>query len=367
MNKVITINLNGRAYQLEEKGYELLRDYLEKAETKLHDNPDKSEVMADFEQAIADKCDEYLRGHKNVVSTEQVEAIIAKMGSVENGATAEGGAPSRDKAASAGATPKRLYRIPQGEWIVGVCTGLAAYFTIDVTLMRVLFVILTLLTHGLGVILYIVLLVVIPVARTDEERAWAHGTAPFNAHDFIEQAKTRYAEFQKNHPDMPPVPENPHDKNAWRAWKQEMKAKKHAWKDERRKERFERHADWHDEWHGNHVGAIIGGIITAALWIAFIYVVWSFLAYGTIFGHMVGAGHPLWVTLLFLSLIFWIILLPFRAIMRHSHHGHGHCHHHDGGLWGLLVLILLFYVASLLFPPVHTAWEHVLAYLQTVR
>ena len=54
MNKVITINLNGRAYQLEERGYELLREYLEKADAKLHDNPDKDELMSDFEQAIAD-------------------------------------------------------------------------------------------------------------------------------------------------------------------------------------------------------------------------------------------------------------------------------------------------------------------------
>ena len=38
MQKVITINLNGRAYQLEEAAYEALRTYLNLAEVRLEDN-----------------------------------------------------------------------------------------------------------------------------------------------------------------------------------------------------------------------------------------------------------------------------------------------------------------------------------------
>ena len=41
MNKVITINLNGIAYQLEESGYDALRDYLDHAARRLGNNPDK--------------------------------------------------------------------------------------------------------------------------------------------------------------------------------------------------------------------------------------------------------------------------------------------------------------------------------------
>ncbi|MDR3581978.1 MAG: PspC domain-containing protein, partial [Candidatus Pacebacteria bacterium] len=57
MNKVATINLNGRAYQVEETGYDALRNYLDRAAEKLKDDPDKAEIMSDFEQAVADKCD----------------------------------------------------------------------------------------------------------------------------------------------------------------------------------------------------------------------------------------------------------------------------------------------------------------------
>ena len=50
MNRVITINLNGIAYQLEESGYEALRTYLDNAARRLEGNPDKDEIMADIWQ-----------------------------------------------------------------------------------------------------------------------------------------------------------------------------------------------------------------------------------------------------------------------------------------------------------------------------
>ncbi len=55
MNKVTTVNLNGRAYQVEEQAYEALRAYLDEAARLLADDPDCKEIMADLEQAIGDK------------------------------------------------------------------------------------------------------------------------------------------------------------------------------------------------------------------------------------------------------------------------------------------------------------------------
>ena len=79
MQKVITINLNGNAYQLEETAYALLRAYLDRAELQLKDNPDKAEIISDLEQAIADKCRKFLGGHKSVVSATEIDQIIKEM------------------------------------------------------------------------------------------------------------------------------------------------------------------------------------------------------------------------------------------------------------------------------------------------
>src|ERR1041384_1959609 len=83
MQKVVNISLNGIAYQLEEPGYDQLRSYLERAEARLKDSPDRAEVMADLEQAIGEKCRAVLGPHKTVVSTTEVERIISEMGPVE--------------------------------------------------------------------------------------------------------------------------------------------------------------------------------------------------------------------------------------------------------------------------------------------
>src|ERR1035437_9742525 len=83
MNRVITINLNGIAYQLEESGYEALRTYLDNAARRLDGNPDKDEIMADIEQAMADKFRAVLGANKTVVITKEVTEVIAEMGPVE--------------------------------------------------------------------------------------------------------------------------------------------------------------------------------------------------------------------------------------------------------------------------------------------
>ena len=90
MQKVISINLNGNAFQLEERGYDALRAYLTRAEEELESNPDRAEIVADLEQAIADKCQRYLAPHKTVVTAAEVDRIVAEMGPVD-GTTAAAG------------------------------------------------------------------------------------------------------------------------------------------------------------------------------------------------------------------------------------------------------------------------------------
>lgn len=64
---------------------------------------------------------------------------------------------------------KTFYRIEEGKMLSGVCTGLAAYFDIDVTLIRLLWVFLTLTSGGLGILAYIVAIIVLPSAPNESE------------------------------------------------------------------------------------------------------------------------------------------------------------------------------------------------------
>ena len=63
---------------------------------------------------------------------------------------------------------RSLYRLPSKAKISGVCAGLAEYFGFDVTLMRLIFVLLAFITGGTMVLIYIVLAIILPVSDNIE-------------------------------------------------------------------------------------------------------------------------------------------------------------------------------------------------------
>jgi phage shock protein C len=61
--------------------------------------------------------------------------------------------------------PRRLYRLAYDKMLGGVCAGLARYFNIDVTLVRLLVVLGVVFSGGVGLLAYIVAWIVMPVDR----------------------------------------------------------------------------------------------------------------------------------------------------------------------------------------------------------
>jgi phage shock protein PspC (stress-responsive transcriptional regulator) len=211
MNKVISINLNGTAYQLEEQGFEALDAYLREARYQLANNPDLEEILTDLEQAIADKCNRFIRSGKTVVLSNEVDQIIEEMGPVRDSRddTDEAGADtgqafdsedSKDNDTGPGASarkPRKLYRLKDDKMVEGICSGIAAYLGIDPTIVRIIFVVLLIYSGGVAAIIYLAMALFIPEAKTPEEYAAAHG-APFDARDVIERAKSKFQDLKDN-------------------------------------------------------------------------------------------------------------------------------------------------------------------------
>jgi phage shock protein C len=66
---------------------------------------------------------------------------------------------------------KRLVRTRKGRLLAGVCSGIAEYVGIDVTVVRLLFVALGVVTFGLGVLIYLAAWIVIPEEGEDQSIA----------------------------------------------------------------------------------------------------------------------------------------------------------------------------------------------------
>ena len=63
---------------------------------------------------------------------------------------------------------KRIFRSKSNKFIAGVCAGIAEYFDIDPTIVRLAWVALTLLSCAFpGILLYIIAMIVIPSNRLE--------------------------------------------------------------------------------------------------------------------------------------------------------------------------------------------------------
>ncbi|HTL68383.1 MAG TPA: PspC domain-containing protein [Lacunisphaera sp.] len=345
MNKVITINLNGIAYQLEESGYDALREYLDTAAHRLAGNPDRDEIIGDIEQAIGDKFRALLGAHKTVVVTKEVLAVIEEMGPVENAAEEEqpagaaagattgaaagsagpgarteaGGAAKAADGAGAPPPVRRLYCIREGAMIAGVCNGIGAYFGIDPTFVRIGFVVLTFF-WGAGILVYLLMAFLVPTASTPAEKAAATGVAA-TAQEFINRAKAGYYEGMKHW----------HDKAAYREWKRRYKQEMRGWKrnfqqsmHEGARSMHENAQQWQQNWQaqwGAHPRPFVGpavwpllGILRLALAICMIFAVVSLVGYGHILGFAMPSGIPLWVGVVFVFIFFNVLSWPLRAL-----------------------------------------------------
>jgi len=353
MQKVVTISLNGIAYQLEEPGYNQLRAYLERAESRLQDSPDRAEVMADLEQAIGEKCRGVLGPHKTVVNSAEVERIIMEMGPVESAdekerARAAGGdsaAGTSPGAESAGPPPrKRLFQIREGAMWMGVCNGIAAYLNVDVTWVRLAFVLLTIFSSGLWFVVYLVLMFVVPVAHTPEDRAAAFGM-PFNTEELISRAKKNFEQFG--------------EKYRWRReWRRQQR---HFNRQFRHMNEQLRMASVQAQPIIHHSARAIGivflpiaALVSAALVVAFILVLFSLVTQHTVFGWALPHGMPLWVGIVALIMLYIAISTPVRMI---RHGGQQSAGYHPGwgafhGLMWVGFVVLLFWVAYTYLPGV---------------
>lgn len=367
MNKVITINLNGNAYQLEEAGYEALRDYLDHASRQLEGNPDKGEIMADIEQSIADKCRAVLGANRTVVSTPDIKTIIGEMGPVDDGsagpektdaAGSSAGSKTSEGADSSTAPPKRLYRIKEGKILAGVCNGLAVYFGIDVSFVRLLFLVVAFLTFGTAVLAYLAMMFVIPVADTAAAKAAAFGI-PSTAQEFIRRAREGYYEGMKTWG----------NKQAHREWKRKFKQEMHGWKRDFHRQMSENARQWKENWRntwgrpphppaGYFAVLPFVALLCALLTLAWIVACFSFLFTGAIFG-LALPGVPWWGVLLILFLAYQLVVWPLRAI-KHSYR-YGACgwypysvfHGFWDGIVGLAFLAFLVWLVDRFVPGAH--------------
>jgi phage shock protein PspC (stress-responsive transcriptional regulator) len=223
----VSLNGHTGPFRLEGDAYDHLAQYLDRAAARLPKDSDRAEVLGDLERSVGDKLVARLGSEDRIVTAADIEAILEEIGGFEGEdeqGTDDGLIPRRLRRLnriragkqvagvclglanyadldvgwvrtgfvlgtvfSAGLfglvyivlafvlpvaptadspvpqRPRRLERIRDGQQIAGVCKGLAAYSELDVSWVRTLFIIATLVTAGAFALVYAVLAFMLPI------------------------------------------------------------------------------------------------------------------------------------------------------------------------------------------------------------
>lgn len=179
MKKNITINLLGSLYAIDEDAYELLNQYLNNMKRYFAHKEDGAEIADDIEHRIAELLAELKAQGVEAITIEHIESIIKRIGNPEEMDDGEWNENPEDATASAPESEqrvgKKLFRNPDDKMLSGVTSGLAAFFGLDTLLCRILMVLFAILTNGVMILIYLLMWLIIPEARTPEERLMMQG------------------------------------------------------------------------------------------------------------------------------------------------------------------------------------------------
>lgn len=179
MNKTVTINISGIIFHIEEDAYEKLSKYLATIKGYFSQSDGRDEIMADIEARIAEMLQEKVNQAKQVVLMSDVDHVIGVMGQPEEFRTeASEGSYTESKTDDATEAHysgrRRMFRDPDDRVFGGVCSGLGSYFGIDPVWLRIAFAV-AFFVFGSGLLLYILLWIIIPQARTTAEKLEMRG------------------------------------------------------------------------------------------------------------------------------------------------------------------------------------------------
>ena len=218
MKKVMSVNIGGLVFQIDNEAYAKLDGYIGALEKQFQGTEGSDEIIGDIESRIAEIFQDKMKAGRESIRMEDIDEIVQIMGAPKDlqqdsedipvtattqpsaaestpsattgrdatsGTTSSAGseqqarktAPKEERYAaeeSVGPGPKRFYRNGEDKVLGGVCSGFATYIDADPLVVRLAFL-LAVLGFGVGPILYFILWIVVPEAKTTSDKLQMKG------------------------------------------------------------------------------------------------------------------------------------------------------------------------------------------------
>jgi len=193
MKITVSINLGGFSFNIDEDAYSELKRYLKNLEIHFAGEESSTEILSDIETRMSELFRTKLTSYKQVIDIGDVHQVISVLGTPEDISDTEGPS-SREKFATPGY--HRMYRDTEHRIIGGVCAGMGAFWDIEPWLVRTVFIIITMM-GGLGILVYLILYIVLPEAKTTAQKIEMKGE-PVNIHNIKDSVKKEFDRVRKN-------------------------------------------------------------------------------------------------------------------------------------------------------------------------
>jgi phage shock protein PspC (stress-responsive transcriptional regulator) len=193
MKITVSINLGGYFFNIDEDAYAELKMYLRNLELHFAREESSSEILSDIETRMAELFRLKLNTYKQVINLDDVRQAVSVLGTPEDISDSDG-TSSKERFSSPGY--HRMYRDTDNRVIGGVCSGMGAYWNIDPVIIRIIFIAL-ILAGGIGAVVYLILYIVLPEAKTTAQKIEMKGE-PVNIHNIREAVKKEFDSVRKN-------------------------------------------------------------------------------------------------------------------------------------------------------------------------
>lgn len=169
MKEITRIHLAKIAYDIELDAKKDIQTYI----AALERYADDAELLSDIEIRITELLGERSVAAGGVITKDDVAAVRTQLGEPSDFAPEDSGATVVSEELEG--PSKRMYRDVDSAIIGGVAAGSARFFGIDPLWMRLIFIIVLIASFGTAVVIYLLLWLVVPPARTAAEKLRMNG------------------------------------------------------------------------------------------------------------------------------------------------------------------------------------------------
>jgi phage shock protein PspC (stress-responsive transcriptional regulator) len=165
VNKVVSIEIAGQVFWIEEEAYDALRDYLKKIKIQLSEDECADEIFQDIELRIAELLFALNSDKQKAIVLTQLDEVLTQVGFIDD-----------EEQGQEVELPRKSFRDPKNKILGGVCAGLAVRWGVPAFIIRLAFLGLTAL-FGIGIALYLIFWISLDTSSDRNSTLEAHGKA----------------------------------------------------------------------------------------------------------------------------------------------------------------------------------------------